>query len=117
MVKKNLSGVFAARRRPILGVNIGKSAEVELDQAVEDYLKTFSELLECGDYFVVNVSSPNTPQLRELQRPEYLLDLLLALQEINTAGRPLLLKISRILTLIRLMMFLECVGRVRAWRV
>ena len=69
----NTGSVAAAealsRRRidPILGVNIGRSKVVPNEEAVGDYLASFERLFPFGRYFVVNVSSPNTPGLRELQ--------------------------------------------------
>lgn len=78
----------------ILGVNIGKLKTVSLEEATSDYVKTFEVLKECGDYFAVNVSSPNTPELRKLQERSRLKGLLLAIQEKNTRGKPLLVKVS-----------------------
>jgi len=77
-----------------IGINLGKSKVTPLDQAVEDYLSSFRLLQDLGDYFVVNVSSPNTPGLRSLQATEQLGPILAALQQENRAGRPLLVKIS-----------------------
>ncbi len=82
-----------------VGINIGKSAAVSLADATEDYLRSFNRLLEFGDFFVINVSSPNTPHLRELQERARLEELLGALQAVNRGQRPLLLKISPDLTL------------------
>src|SRR5207244_4358985 len=92
------------RRRPecLLGVNIGKSRSVEIEDAVPDYLKTFAAVYDIADYIAINVSSPNTPQLRELQQPKLLAELLVALQEKNdqlarrslSRPKPLLLKIA-----------------------
>ncbi|HEX8889187.1 MAG TPA: quinone-dependent dihydroorotate dehydrogenase [Pyrinomonadaceae bacterium] len=67
----------------VLGINIGKSRAVELENATEDYLASFELVHAHADYLVVNVSSPNTPNLRELQRPEALSSLLNALQKRN----------------------------------
>ena len=67
----------------VLGVNIGKSRVVELEDATEDYLASFELVHALADYVVVNVSSPNTPNLRELQRPEALTALLGTLQKRN----------------------------------
>lgn len=87
----------------VLGVNIGKSRSVSVEQAIPDYRKTFAAVYDVADYIAVNVSSPNTPQLRDLQQPELLSDLLRALQERNRelaeehslpSPRPLLLKIA-----------------------
>ncbi|HKR01554.1 MAG TPA: quinone-dependent dihydroorotate dehydrogenase [Pyrinomonadaceae bacterium] len=67
----------------VLGINIGKSRAVPLETAREDYLASFDLVHPLADYVVVNVSSPNTPNLRELQRPEALGALLSALQKRN----------------------------------
>ena len=67
-----------------LGVNIGKTKTVELERAKDDYLLSFEKLWLYADYFVVNVSSPNTPNLRELQDKKFLTDILLALAEKNS---------------------------------
>jgi len=87
---------------PTLGVNIGKSKGVENEDAAADYKRSFRRLFGAADYFVVNVSSPNTPELRDLQRYEPLRDLLAHLQALNgrladaraTDERPLLVKFS-----------------------
>jgi dihydroorotate dehydrogenase len=84
--------------RPVIGVNIGKSKVVELDDAVGDYLISARNLAPAADYLVVNVSSPNTPGLRLLQDVESLRPLLTAVGEEadRSAGRhvPLLVKIA-----------------------
>ena len=77
-----------------LGINLGKSKITELDQAAADYLGSFKLLKELGDYFVVNVSSPNTPGLRSLQAADQLEPILAALQQENQAQKPLLIKIA-----------------------
>jgi dihydroorotate dehydrogenase len=93
------------RPRGVLGINIGKSRAVPVEDAIPDYLASFELVHPLADYIVVNVSSPNTPKLRELQRPRALSDLLNALQqrnrELSAAGPetsahlvPLLLKIA-----------------------
>lgn len=85
----------------IIGGNIGKNKNTPNEDAVSDYLKAFKVLYPVVDYFVVNVSSPNTPGLRELQDKEPLTKLLLALQEINkqqVKAKPVLLKIAPDLT-------------------
>ena len=85
----------------IIGGNIGKNKVTPNDEAVKDYEITFEALFDYVDYFVVNVSSPNTPGLRELQEKEPLTKLLLRLQELNDAKskrKPLLLKIAPDLT-------------------
>lgn len=97
------------RRRPdcILGVNIGKSRSVKIENAIPDYLASFEAIYDIADYIAINVSSPNTLNLRELQRPEMLAELLKSLQERNDElaersslqqPKPLLLKIAPDLT-------------------
>lgn len=84
--------------RPILGVNIGKSKVVELEDAIDDYLVSTQLLARHADYLVVNVSSPNTPGLRQLQAIESLAPLLAAVSKTADAvtGRhvPLAVKIA-----------------------
>jgi dihydroorotate dehydrogenase len=77
-----------------VGINIGKSKVTPMDEAVADYLLTFERLQHLGDYFVLNVSSPNTPGLRQLQDRGALEQLIRAVQERNSDGRPLLVKIA-----------------------
>lgn len=81
----------------VIGGNIGKNKVTPNDRAGDDYRACFEALYPFVDYFVVNVSSPNTPDLRELQDKEPLRRLLAGLQELNnakTARKPLLLKIA-----------------------
>lgn len=85
----------------IIGGNIGKNKDTPNEQAGADYVAAFEALAEVVDYFVVNVSSPNTPGLRELQDKKPLIKLLQQVQEVNMARstpRPLLLKIAPDLT-------------------
>lgn len=77
-----------------LGINLGKSKVTPLEAAAEDYAASFNVLKTLGDYFVVNVSSPNTPGLRSLQSTEQLKPILAAIQAANGEQRPLLVKIS-----------------------
>ncbi|MBI2981297.1 MAG: quinone-dependent dihydroorotate dehydrogenase [Deltaproteobacteria bacterium] len=80
-----------------VGVNIGKSKVIPLEQAAEDYLESFLAVADVADYLVINVSSPNTPGLRDLQEEERLKSLLDGLCGANAKRRkplPLLLKIS-----------------------
>ncbi len=82
---------------PIVGANIGKNKDTPNKHAVDDYLYCFEQLFPWVDYFVVNVSSPNTPGLRALQAREPLLRLLEGLQNANRRQprpKPLLLKIA-----------------------
>lgn len=85
----------------LIGGNIGKNKLTPNEDAISDYLKCFEALFDYVDYFVVNVSSPNTPNLRELQEKEPLKQLLSALKEaskIKTSAKPILLKIAPDLT-------------------
>lgn len=100
----NNEGVLVAKERLkkkpeniIVGGNIGKNKTTSNEDAVNDYIFCFNELFEVVDYFAVNVSSPNTPNLRELQEKEPLKKILQALQEINKnkeKPKPVFLKIA-----------------------
>jgi dihydroorotate dehydrogenase len=99
----NNEGVMAAARRlkknrgVLIGGNIGKNKTTPNNQAQEDYLICFDALFDVVDYFVVNVSSPNTPNLRDLQEKEPLSKLLNVLQKRNSeksSRKPILLKIA-----------------------
>jgi dihydroorotate dehydrogenase len=113
---QNLSG---HRPECVLGVNIGKSRSVAIDSALRDYLATFETVYDTADYIAINVSSPNTPHLRELQRPERLAELLAALQKRNDElartrsqmRKPLLVKIAPDLTEPELESIIEAVQR------
>jgi dihydroorotate dehydrogenase len=78
----------------IIGGNIGKNKITENQDAWKDYCINFKGLEEVVDYFVVNVSSPNTPGLRELQEKEALRKIFSELQLINQNNKPILLKIA-----------------------
>ncbi|MGI9036043.1 MAG: quinone-dependent dihydroorotate dehydrogenase [Pyrinomonadaceae bacterium] len=80
----------------VLGVNIGKNRDVPNEAAIENYLASFDLASEVADYIAVNVSSPNTPNLRELQKAENLEELLSRLQKRNAelVRKPLLVKIA-----------------------
>ena len=85
----------------IIGGNIGKNKVTPNDRATDDYVICFEKLFPYVDYFVVNVSSPNTPNLRDLQEKKPLTNLLNTLQEYNhkkEAPKPILLKIAPDLT-------------------
>lgn len=88
----------------IIGANIGKNKNTPNEKAVEDYLTCFKELYDVVDYFVVNVSSPNTPNLRALQEKEPLIQILSALKQEekkwmkNNIPIPIFLKIAPDLT-------------------
>jgi dihydroorotate dehydrogenase len=85
-----------------LGINIGRSKIVETKDAAVDYVFTFDKLYPYGDFFTVNVSSPNTPQLRDLHKRDLLQGLLRAIQEKNyqlssrsgQTPKPVLVKIA-----------------------
>ncbi|MEM7717091.1 MAG: quinone-dependent dihydroorotate dehydrogenase [Cyanobacteria bacterium P01_A01_bin.68] len=77
-----------------IGINLGKSKVTPLEKAPQDYLESFRLLKDLGDYFVVNVSSPNTPGLRSLQDASALSAILTVLQEENTKQKPVFVKIS-----------------------
>ena len=100
----NNDGVEAAaerlrrsKHRTIIGGNIGKNKDTPNEEAEKDYRACFEALYDVVDYFVVNVSSPNTPNLRALQEREPLQRLIMNLQERNAAKakpKPILLKIA-----------------------
>jgi dihydroorotate dehydrogenase len=78
-----------------IGINIGKSRVTSLEQATDDYLFSFRLLRDFADYVALNVSSPNTPGLRELQEPAALSRLLRAIRDENRiSARPILVKIA-----------------------
>ncbi|MDR3401718.1 MAG: quinone-dependent dihydroorotate dehydrogenase [Chthoniobacter sp.] len=77
-----------------VGINLGKSKVTPLAEATADYLLSFERLQHFGDYFVLNVSSPNTPGLRNLQDGPALDELLGHVQRRNTTGKPVVLKIA-----------------------
>lgn len=93
-LKKRLSG----KHRPVpVGISFGKSRVTPLEEAKDDYLYSFSELYYFGDYFVINVSSPNTPGVRELQDKKFLVDIVSALDEYRKTRKerkPILVKIA-----------------------
>lgn len=84
------------RRKCVVGVNIGRNKDVPNDQAVENYAAAFDVIRPVADYVTINISSPNTPGLRELQRSENIEDLLSTLQARNrqSSNLPLLVKIA-----------------------
>ncbi len=79
---------------PPIGINIGKSKETELDRAIEDYRYSFDLLAPLADYIAVNVSSPNTQGLRQLQEKDRLLALLCSLRDANSHKRPVFVKVA-----------------------
>lgn len=81
----------------LIGGNIGKNKVTDNEDAVNDYIICFNKLFDYVDYFVVNVSSPNTPNLRALQEKEPLMKILVTLQDLNNhkeKPKPILLKIA-----------------------
>jgi dihydroorotate dehydrogenase, subfamily 2 len=97
--------VIAARlsmrnRECVVGVNIGRNKDVDNDDAIANYLQTFNTVHAAADYIAINVSSPNTPNLRDLQSPENLELLIAELQKRNRqlGSKPLLVKIAPDLT-------------------
>ena len=97
----------------IIGGNIGKNKVTPNEKALDDYLICFEKLFEVVDYFVVNVSSPNTPNLRALQDKEPLMKLLQTLQNENNKKKkpkPILLKIAPDLTDSQLMDIIDIVN-------
>jgi dihydroorotate dehydrogenase len=92
--------LWIKKRKCIVGVNIGRNKDVPNQDAVENYLDCFAAIHSVADYIAVNVSSPNTPELRELQTEDNLELLLSTLQSHNRqrGSKPLLVKIAPDLT-------------------
>lgn len=118
----NNEGVEAAVKRlkknrgVLIGGNIGKNKITSNQEAVNDYIFCFNALFDFVDYFVVNVSSPNTPNLRALQDKEPLTHLLSTLKELNKkkqSPKPILLKIAPDLTEDQLKDIIEIVTSVK----
>ena len=100
----------------IIGGNIGKNKQTPNENAVADYLFAFEALFDVVDYFVVNVSSPNTPNLRELQDKKPLMHLLETLQNRNNTKekrKPILLKIAPDLTDSQLLDIIDIVQKTK----
>ena len=96
-IAQRLAALRESGRWPAVpvGINIGKSRTTPLEQATDDYLYSFRVLRDFADYITLNISSPNTPGLRELQEPEKLSELLHAIgKEAGTTPKPLVVKIS-----------------------
>ena len=96
---KRLRRLKSSERWPRIpvGINIGKSKVTPLENAASDYATSYKLLLPYGDYFVINVSSPNTPGLRTLQDSDSLAQIIRTLKRIHS-GKPLLVKIAPDLT-------------------
>ena len=100
----------------LIGGNIGKNKITPNDEAVQDYVICFEALFDVVDYFVVNVSSPNTPNLRELQDKKPLTRLLKTLQDNNNSRskrKPILLKIAPDLTNEQLLDIIDIVSETK----
>jgi dihydroorotate dehydrogenase len=100
VVAARLAKLKATARWPRfpVGINLGKSKVTPIEKAAADYLHSFSRLRDVGDYFVLNVSSPNTPGLRSLQDRAALDQLFRAVQATNAGAKPMLVKIAPDLT-------------------
>lgn len=112
-VAERLKKVFLSGRPKIpVGINIGKNRHTPLEEAIEDYKKCFSYFKDLGDFFVVNVSSPNTPGLKSLQQKRFLELLFDRLNPLNSSPRkPLLVKIAPDIELKNLAEILEVLLR------
>src|SRR5215472_4690815 len=96
-IAHRLAAVRKSGRWPAVpvGINIGKSRATPVEQVTDDYLYSFRLLWDFADYITLNVSSPNTPGLRELQEPEKLAELLHAIgNEPGATKKPVVVKIS-----------------------
>ena len=97
---KNRLKAFRKKERDcdmLIGINIGKNKTTPNENAVDDYVKCYEGLYDLADFFIVNVSSPNTPNLRELQNKDELkkiLSALIAIREKQEKWKPLYLKIA-----------------------
>lgn len=92
-VEHNLATVFdRAGSALAVGVNIGKNRDTDAEGAIADYVSVWRRLARFATYGVVNVSSPNTPGLRDLQNPRFVREVVAALREV--ANKPLLIKLS-----------------------
>jgi dihydroorotate dehydrogenase len=96
-IARNVSG---GHHDCVVGINIGKNRDVPVEEAVENYLECFDAVYNAADYIALNISSPNTPGLRELQKGESFAELVGALQRRNaelsnnSLMKPLLVKIA-----------------------
>ncbi len=104
-VKQLITNITKSQRSGILGINIGKNKITPLENAVDDYLTCMQQVYEYADYITINISSPNTPGLRELQHGQGLTDLLTRLkaEQVTLQNRysryvPLVVKIAPDLT-------------------
>ena len=89
-----ISNIKSSNSYPMkIGINFGKNKETPNDKALEDYLELFSDFEGIGDYYVINVSSPNTPGLRDLQDKVFLKDLAKEIKS-KDVNKPVYLKVS-----------------------
>jgi dihydroorotate dehydrogenase len=113
-IAERLEAWRGSKRDAPLGINLGKSKVTPLEDAPKDYLESLTRLWGYGDYFVINVSSPNTPGLRELQDKDRLEELLAAVMGFvrsQAKAKPVLLKIAPDLTWAQIDEILELVQR------
>lgn len=117
VVARRLAALKKRGRWPAIpvGINLGKNRDTPVDAAAADYVAGLAALRPFADFFVVNVSSPNTPGLRALQQRSHLRVLLSALQAENSRGprRPLLLKISPDSSETEIAQILDCLSEAR----
>jgi dihydroorotate dehydrogenase len=100
--RERLKALATADKKYVVGVSLGKQKETPLTQAAEDYIQVLRTVFPYADYLALNISSPNTPELRKLQGEKYLGNLLGDLtaenkrqaSELQVARRPLLVKIA-----------------------
>ncbi len=100
--ESRLATVNRQRLRAVLGINLGKTKLVPLDEALQDYLFSFKTLYAHADYFVINVSSPNTPELRKLQERGRLEEIITGIRDANPQSKPILVKVAPDLSLAEL---------------
>ena len=115
-VKSAIENLKKKKTKIIIGGNIGKNKITSNENALNDYVYTFNELFDYVDYFVVNVSSPNTPNLRELQEKEPLKQLLVEIKRHNSLKakpKAILLKIAPDLTNEQLDDIIEIVDEIK----
>jgi dihydroorotate dehydrogenase len=115
-VKIAIENLKKKKTKIIIGGNIGKNKITSNENALNDYVYAFNELFDYVDYFVVIVSSPNTPNLRELQEKEPLKQLLVEIKRHNalkTNPKPILLKIAPDLTNEQLDDIIEIVDEIK----
>ncbi len=96
-IEKAIKNLKNKKSNLIVGGNIGKNKVTKNEDAIKDYIFSFEKLFDFVDYFVINISSPNTPNLRKLQSKEPLENLLSEIQKRNlkkSKPKPILLKIS-----------------------